>query len=824
MKPVLSTEEVVRLEDIIEREGTSKAELMELAGEFAANEVLKLNPDRVLVLVGFGNNGGDGWVAADILSHKGVDVDIVSPVEPDEIPAALARHVARRTAGRDVHVCVGPSRDELEVLIDKADVVVDAIFGTGFHGNLRAPFSIWIPTVNECADCVVSIDVPSGLNAETGVVDDDCIRAERTVTMIAPKIGLYSADGPEYAGDLICGNLYDRLDEVIDDVDHAAEIVEPGDLVDYFAPLPSNIDKYSRGSVLIVAGSAQYPGAAIMAAKSAARAGAGYVAVAAPDACANLIRMALPSIPVFAIPSDSRGSFGAAARMTVCEIAKKYSCVLCGPGMTTSAGAMQVVSGLLELDVPLILDADALNCLAKIAIDGIDSNPEMYRREQPLVMTPHYRELSRLVAGDEVNDLGTAIAAAQKVVWAAGSDNLVVIAKGPTTAICGVERVLLPLSGPASLATAGSGDVLAGILAGVVDTLAQQVLTETALLALQEVAEGLQSTVVGTGDGTAAAAIVDQSVHSLLQHPLLVADDDVGGVQVHQALQAVVAVDDPAVQVIQVRGGEAAAVQLHHGAQVGRQNGQNVHDHPLRLVAGDPESVHHFQPLDDPGLLLAGGILQLCVELGGEGLQVHVLEQLLHGFGAHAGLEVVLILLTVIPVLLLGEDLILGQRSLTGVGDDIVGEIQHLFQDPGADVQQQAHPGGDALEIPDVGNGGGQLDVAHALPADLGPGDFDAAAVADLALVADLLVLAAVALPILGRPEDTLAVQAVLFGLQSAVVDGLRLLHLAVRPLPDLLRGSHADLNRVKGKLVAVIGFDHVALSSFNDSNDPVLW
>ena len=431
MKPVLSTEEVVRLEDIIEREGTSKAELMELAGEFAANEILKLNPNRVLVLVGFGNNGGDGWVAADILAHKGIDVDIVSPVEPDEIPAALARHVARRTAGRDVRVCVGPSRDELEVLINKADVVVDAIFGTGFHGNLRAPFSIWIPTVNECADRVVSIDVPSGLNAETGVVDDDCIRAERTVTMIAPKIGLYSADGPEYAGDLVCGGLYDRLDEVIDDVDHAAEIVEAGDLVDYFAPLPSNIDKYSRGSVLIVAGSAQYPGAAIMAAKSAARAGAGYVAVATPDACANLIRMALPSIPVFAIPSDSRGSFGAAARMTVCEIAKKYSCVLCGPGMTTSAGAMQVVSGLLELEVPLILDADALNCLSKIAIDGIDSNPEMYRREQPLV----------------------------------------VIAKGPTTAICGVERVLLPLSGPASLATAGSGDVLAGILAGTLATM-----------------------------------------------------------------------------------------------------------------------------------------------------------------------------------------------------------------------------------------------------------------------------------------------------------------------------------------------------------------
>lgn len=173
MKPVLSTEEVVRLEDIIEREGTSKAELMELAGEFAAREILKLNPDRVLVLVGFGNNGGDGWVAADILSHKGVDVDIVSPVERDRfLPLWLA--CCRRTAGRDVHVCVGPSLRELEVLISKADVVVDAIFGTGFHGDLRAPFSIWIPTVNDCADHVVSIDVPSGMNAETGVVDDDC--------------------------------------------------------------------------------------------------------------------------------------------------------------------------------------------------------------------------------------------------------------------------------------------------------------------------------------------------------------------------------------------------------------------------------------------------------------------------------------------------------------------------------------------------------------------------------------------------------------------------------------------------------------------------
>ena len=468
MRPILSCDEVRNLEDLIEKEGTSKAELMELAGEFTAEQALKLAPSRVVVLVGFGNNGGDGWVAADILAQKKVHVDVVSPCDPDEVPAMLARHVARRTAGRDVNVVVGPSRDELSVLIAEADLVIDAILGTGFHGSLRAPFNIWIDTVNDLAPTVLSVDVPSGLDASTGAVADACIRADITATMLAPKTGLLSGPGPEYAGQVVVGELYDKLDEVIGDVEHAAEIVEAADIVDFLEPLPADIDKYSRGSVLVVGGSSTYPGAAIMAAKSAARAGAGYVAVAAPEPCANLIRLALPSIPVFDIPADSRGSFGAAARSAVVAIAKRYSCVVCGPGMTVSAGSMDVVSGLLALDIPLILDADGLNCLSRVAIDGIDATPDMYRREAPLILTPHYRELSRLIGGkgEEVIDLAGAIDAAQRIVWAAGSDNLVVVAKGSTTAIVGVEKVLIPVSGPASLATAGSGDVLSGILAG----------------------------------------------------------------------------------------------------------------------------------------------------------------------------------------------------------------------------------------------------------------------------------------------------------------------------------------------------------------------
>lgn len=470
MKPVLSVEETIRLENLIEKEGTSKAALMEHAGEFLAQVALKGHPSHAVVLAGFGNNGGDGWVAADIMSQKGVSVDVVSPIGPNEIKSPIARHVARRTAGRDVNVVVGPSRDELIDILSSADIVVDAILGTGFSGSVRAPFSIWIPTLNEMELPVVSADVPSGLDAETGEACGPCVRATYTATMLAPKIGLYSGEGPEYCGEVLCGELYDRLDEVIDDVEHAADIVEPADLIDYFPELPAHVNKYSRGSVLVVAGSSAYPGAAIMAAKAAARAGAGYVTVAAPDPCANLIRMALPCVPVVGIPADTRGAFGAAAGSPVRELARKFDCVLCGPGMTTAAGGMQVVTELLGLDVPLVLDADALNCMSRLAIGGIDTTPEVYRRDAPLILTPHYRELSRLVGDETVDDLGTAINAAQKLVWAAGSDDMVVVAKGPRTAVVGVERVLLPMSGPASLATAGSGDVLAGIIAAHIAT------------------------------------------------------------------------------------------------------------------------------------------------------------------------------------------------------------------------------------------------------------------------------------------------------------------------------------------------------------------
>ena len=154
--------------------------------------------------------------------------------------------------------------------------------------------------------------------------------------------------------------------------------------------------------------------------------------------------------------------------------------------------------------------------------------------------------------------------------------------------------------------------------AGIVNALAEQVLTEASLLALEHVGEGLQSAGVCAGDGTAAAAVVYQGVHRFLKHALLVADDDVGRIELLESLEAVVAVDDAAVQVVEVAGREAAAVELDHGAQLRREHGQHVDHHPLGAVAALIEGFDDFETLDELGLLLAARVLQLLAELGGE--------------------------------------------------------------------------------------------------------------------------------------------------------------------------------------------------------------
>ena len=467
MQPVLNTDDIKAVEVALTREGVSVSELMHRAGYAAAQEVLELGGvENVVVLVGLGNNGGDGWVASEALLSRGVNVQVVTPIEPEGLVGDLVRQVAQSALKSGVRMTVGPSRDELEALLDTCDVVLDCMLGTGFHGNVRAPFDIWIECVNACAARVVAVDVPSGLSSQTGRAGSACVIADMTVTMLALKPGLLADDGRDVCGAIVVAPLAEQTERLVVGADPVAWRT---DLADYLGVLPApttSVDKFSRGSVLVVGGSRRFPGAAIMAARVAARMGAGYVTLAVPASAALVAQTQLLEVPVVPLPEGPEGTISADAADIVAKLAEGASAALVGPGMRVTSGTSAIVSALLDAHLPLVVDADGLNCLSRITGGKLPDFPEITRREAPLVLTPHRRELGRLVgqAENPPASLSDQLEVARRIVWADGGSELVVVTKGTATGCVSVGQAVLPKPGPAALATAGSGDVLAGML------------------------------------------------------------------------------------------------------------------------------------------------------------------------------------------------------------------------------------------------------------------------------------------------------------------------------------------------------------------------
>ena len=249
---------------------------------------------------------------------------------------------------------------------------------------------------------------------------------------------------------------------------------------------------------------------------------------------------------------------------------------------------------------------------------------------------------------------------------------------------------------------------------GVVHALAEQVLAEAALLALQRVGERLQRPVVGATQNAAAASVVEQSVDRFLQHALFVAHDDFGSVQVHQLLQPVVAVDDAAVKIVQIGGGKASAIQWNQRTQLGWNHRQHVQNHPLRLVAALAEGLDHLQPLGIlQALLQRGFVLHLLAQFGGQRIDFNALQKFLDRFRAHHGLEaggaILLVEFAILCFVL--DDFALFHRRVAGIDDDIGLEVENRFQIAQGNIEQMPDAAGQSLEEPHVRTGRSQFDV-----------------------------------------------------------------------------------------------------------------
>ena len=418
--------------------GIAGERLMDRAGN-AAFAVLRRNwPDarRILVLCGAGNNGGDGWVVARLAREAGLQ-PLVHALVPQERLSGDARTMAERACQEGVEVT-----SELPAPAD-FDLIVDAMLGTGISGAPREAFARAIEEVNAAEPPVLAIDIPSGLNADTGAAEGVVLQAEATVTFIGVKQGLLTGRGPGCAGRIyfdglrVPASVYEQVPASCSRPDTAE------------AELPRrarDAHKGHFGHVLVMGGDHGFAGAAAMAAQAAARTGAGLVSVATrAEHCAPLL-VRQPELMAHGIetPADMQA------------LLERATVVVAGPGLGTSPWGSALLEAALDSGHPLVLDADALNLLAMR-----DRLPTLANA----VLTPHPGEAARLLGTDTARIQQDRFAALAELVERTGAT---VLLKGAGTLAgsASLPRPALISFGNPGMASGGMGDVLSGIVAG----------------------------------------------------------------------------------------------------------------------------------------------------------------------------------------------------------------------------------------------------------------------------------------------------------------------------------------------------------------------
>jgi ADP-dependent NAD(P)H-hydrate dehydratase / NAD(P)H-hydrate epimerase len=326
--------------------GVTLAGLMDRAGAAVAREVEHRSSDGpVAVVCGGGNNGGDGWVAARELAEAGREVTVFTTVPPDALPG-IAGEAARTAIAAGVAVVEPRDAAPEPGAFDGCAVVVDALFGVGFGGEVRPPLAEWIEAVNASPALVLSVDVPSGVDASTGAIGSCVVRADVTVTFSAPKVGAVLYPGADYAGELHVADI--GIPQAYSGAPGDLEIWDAGD---YRALLPRpapDAHKNSRGRVLVVAGSGAFPGAAALTAMGAQRMGAGYVTVAVPESVVPVLQSKLTSAIVMGLPENPSHTLASKVTDAVIDIAREFDAVVLGPGMTVAHGAVHVARALVS--------------------------------------------------------------------------------------------------------------------------------------------------------------------------------------------------------------------------------------------------------------------------------------------------------------------------------------------------------------------------------------------------------------------------------------------------------------------------------------------
>ncbi|HSL12491.1 MAG TPA: NAD(P)H-hydrate dehydratase [Actinomycetota bacterium] len=495
MKPVLTPQQAVELDRATQAAGVDADTLMERAGRGVARAVLDLLGGaygrRVVVVCGKGNNGGDGYVAARILARAGMHVTVhaVEPVGELREPAgANARRLASQT-----DVSVRPfSAARLSADLGHADVAIDAVFGTGFRGQPEDEWADAIDELNRSDVPVVAVDIPSGVEGETGAVHGTAVVADLTVTFGAAKVGAVLLPGAELAGDVRVVDIGfpERL------VEARAWLTEPSDVAAVWPSRAADSHKRASGVLVVVAGSRGMTGAPALIAEAAGRTGTGLLIVAAPASALDGVRATMTEAVTVPLDETDDGVVDEAAVPTILDALERADALAIGPGLTTAAAAA-VRAVIRESPVPVVVDADGLNAFTGDAAALAD-------RRSEAVLTPHLGEFGRLT-GSKASDVDADRLG--HVRRLASTSRAVALLKGTRTVVAEPSGdVRVNPTGSRVLATAGSGDVLTGVIGGL---LARGVPAYEAAASAAYV-HGVAGTLAGrtTGEGTLARDVI----------------------------------------------------------------------------------------------------------------------------------------------------------------------------------------------------------------------------------------------------------------------------------------------------------------------------
>lgn len=432
--------------------------LMQNAGDAVVQQMVDRgyldNSTKVMILAGHGNNGGDGYVIAAGLLKQGTSVSIISTSTPDRLRGDALTHFNKlNDPGMLVDSWKDSESQHNQIL--EADIIVDALLGTGISGEIRSPYDVLIALTNQSQAKCIAVDVPSGITGDQGEVLEPCIRAELTVSMGFGKQGCLFEPARSFSGTVIpvdIGFPKDSLDHV------TGEVLRQNEEADYpkskYSRL-SHTHKYTAGKVFIIAGSQGFTGAALLASTAALRSGAGLVRLAIPESLGSIAEAhSLETVVDYVSETENHG-IALSAWNDLQRGCAWADTVVIGPGLGRHSETIEIVKKIVkETEQPLVIDADAIFALS-------DDPSSLHSRLGPSILTPHAGEFKRLI--NRTDDYKPSWQDAQKFAKEYGVSLLL---KGAPSLIAGPSgEIIVNSTGYAGMATAGSGDVLSGVIA-----------------------------------------------------------------------------------------------------------------------------------------------------------------------------------------------------------------------------------------------------------------------------------------------------------------------------------------------------------------------